>query len=257
MMPRQESGRNNKSRRKMPRRESGRLANPTPLFRMPRIESGRLPQNMTSDLLTLVKPKGRELRELHGVFTETPHEITPGPFGTLSAKFTDGKGSRKGSMAAFPLPVVSGLPNGTSTSYFETQILSIGDGGMAAIGLKIPTDCQLHNQLPGWQSGTFGLHSDDGGVYFSGGEPIDNVKAFVAGTVVGIGVCSLSENDIDSSLVFVAINGTLCWKRKLAMPHSAGLMQGLIGCDCNNTQFVVNKGQMPFVFKNLKTVSTM
>ena len=192
---------------------------------MPRFESGRLPQNMTSDLLTLVKPKGRELRELHGVFTETPtksHRAHSGPCPQSSPMV---KEVAKAPWHLF-LCQLSQAFQAEPASYFETKILSIGDGGMAAIGLKIPTDCQLHNQLPGWQSGTFGLHSDDGGVYFSGGEPIDNVKAFVAGTVVGIGVCSLSENDIDSSLVFVAINGTLCWKRKLAMPHSAGLMQG-------------------------------
>ena len=251
MMPRRESGRKVKSHKKMPRRESGRQEAPTPLFRMPRFESGRLPQKMTSDL-TLAKPKGRQLRELHGVYTETPHEITPGPFGTLSANFSDVKKSRKGSMAAFPLPVIPGAKKGTSISYFETQILSIGDGGMAAIGFKAPTDCQLHNQLPGWQPDTFGVHSDDGGVYFSGGEAIDNVTAFVAGTVVGIGVSSVFADKEHPPLIFVTINGTLCWRRTMEMPHTAGLMQGLIGCDCNNTQFVVNKGQMPFVFKNLE-----
>ena len=39
----------------------------------------------------------REVREMYGVINETPNEFTPGPFGTLTATFLDGKEDRKGS----------------------------------------------------------------------------------------------------------------------------------------------------------------
>ena len=106
----------------MPRRESGGLN--LLRFRMPGFESGRLPQNMTSDLLTLVKPKGRELRELHGVFTETLSEISPAHSGPCP-KFTDGKGSHQGSIT-FSFASYLRPSKQTSTSYFETRFSASG-----------------------------------------------------------------------------------------------------------------------------------
>ena len=113
MMPRRESGRGVVKLRRMPRRESGRVSSEAvavtkmtkmprresglPLERMPRIESGRwgIEEINELSLETAVKDSNAKLentssknvavKEVNGVFTQSPHEFTSGPFGTLSA----------------------------------------------------------------------------------------------------------------------------------------------------------------------------
>ena len=247
---------------RMPMRESGRMEMMT---RMPRRESGRHPGKLSEEWPKLPKVLSlpprvlkREVREMYGVFTETPNEFTPGPFGTLTATFVDGKEDRNGSMAAFLLSLAPGTETKTSTAYFETQILTVGEGGMVAVGIKTPARCSLHDTLPGWQPGTFGVHSDDGGIYFNDSTKyLDKFMAFAAGTVVGVGISSWSASKMDHSEVFITVNGAIVWKKKLAMPYTAGKMEGLIGCDRSNTHFVINKGQMPFVYSDLHSMKTV
>ena len=260
---------------RMPRKESGRPSAKVPAStlsapRMPQLQSGR-PKAMLGQAMGPVSAVVQGLanavtsqtqtttRVLHGVCTAAPHEITAGPFGTLSAQFQS-KGAL-GAMAAFPL-VSSNTVNGTTTSYFETQILSIGQEGMAAVGLTTTDQAYIGNgtfrlsdELPEWQRDSFGWHSDDGGLYLAkSNEKVDKVAPFAQGAVVGVGICCENTGDL-KNLVFLTLNGMLVWKNKLSM--NGNPIQGLIGCDRSDTNFVVNTGQFPFMFSDFNRVSLL
>ena len=203
--------------------------------------------------------KNVAVKEVNGVFTQSPHEFTSGPFGTLSANLQSSDDDSEAT-AAFPV-TSSSTVNGTTTSYFEMQVLSVGENGMAAVGLtSIPLEYimnlnfKLSATLPGWRPNAIGWHSDDGAVYMGKAQKsIDTAVKFGQGDVVGAGMCYENTGDLEY-IVFFTLNGSLIWKKKLVVGPVNHQIYGLFGCDRNDTQIVLNKGQYPFMFQDFNRI---
>jgi hypothetical protein len=84
--------------------------------------------------------------------------------------------------------------------YFEVQIIDLDASGMVSIGLA-PADRPLEG-LPGWKNGSFGIHSDDGRVYYEDFQSgIMCTTPFGKGCTVGCGW------DMRSKELFFTVNG--------------------------------------------------
>uniref|UniRef100_A0A915E3I7 Uncharacterized protein n=1 Tax=Ditylenchus dipsaci TaxID=166011 RepID=A0A915E3I7_9BILA len=79
----------------------------------------------------------------------------------LSLKFN---GSATDESAAASVRTVEAIPNDCRLFYFEVKVLNAGRNGKLAIGLG---DMGAHLQdLPGWDSDSFGYHGDDGRKFY-------------------------------------------------------------------------------------------
>jgi len=84
--------------------------------------------------------------------------------------------------------------------YFEVQIIDLDAPGVIAIGLA-PADKPIEG-LPGWKHGSFGIHSDDGRVYYE-----DFTSGIMCSTPLGKGATIGCGWDMRSKELFFAVNG--------------------------------------------------
>lgn len=96
----------------------------------------------------------------------------------------------------------------STLTYFEMRVVRTGEEGFAAIGL-VEKSRRRVPMMPGWYSHSFGLHGDDGNLFFgrSRGTPEgafkNNAKPYGDGDVIGCGY------DPTSKHVFFTRNGAL------------------------------------------------
>lgn len=77
-----------------------------------------------------------------------------------------------------------------TTSYFEIEIVSLGESGSVGMGL-VPPDFPFGNQ-PGLMPGSIGYHSADGGVFIQSGFPNKVKDQCVVGDRMGCGIEMIS-----------------------------------------------------------------
>lgn len=85
--------------------------------------------------------------------------------------------------------------------YFEVQIIELDAAGVVSIGLA-PADRPLEG-LPGWKNGSFGIHSDDGRVYYE-----DFLSGIMCTTPIGKGSTVGCGWDMRTKELFFTVNGT-------------------------------------------------
>eukprot|EP00943_MAST-04B_sp_MAST-4B-sp1_P004057 g4057.t1 len=190
-------------KKEMPSRNSGRLANHTPIKTRPRT---KMPHRVN----------GRPIN-----FKRSAHsrgKIEVGAFGNTL------KLSKDTPCNANRMHKISLTSDDTNSIYFEVHLLRLPKSATAAFGLILHdskyTNPERINTLPGWEEETIGLHTDDGGVYSGTSEaPIAYVpRTFKEGDVIGIG-------HLPDIGFYVMCNGSRIW-REVTPPQ--GLINLLI-----------------------------
>ena len=88
-------------------------------------------------------------------------------------------------------------------------------GSRSTVGIGIGTKDASLGRLPGWEAHSWGLHGDDGHVYFSGGERGKPYTApFVLDDTVGCGV------NFRTNTLFFTKNG-----EAIGMYHAQGMLK--------------------------------
>lgn len=133
--------------------------------------------------------------------------------------------------------------------YFEVSLEKVDKHGVVAIGVT-SSDFPLQGQMPGWHSGSYALHSDDG--YLHCGSAAVKYKfsnrqlhPFSTGDIIGCGY-SLATKQL-----FWTRNGTLLGSAEKGMSRLTTVARSYVypsvGFD-RNTQVRANFGDSPFAF---------
>ena len=91
------------------------------------------------------------------------------------------------------------LPAQSETTEAESETES-KDDACIAVGLALD-DFPLEESMPGWTKRSYGYHSDDGAVFYSGAKKPGRLPPFKVGDKVGCGI------DYRNSCVFYTLNG--------------------------------------------------
>jgi len=83
----------------------------------------------------------------------------------------------------------------------EVKVLSLPEGGMVSVGIGTP---EKFRSQPGWCSGTWGYHSDDGHLFHNGVRLSNNMGPFHEGDVI---VMSFQDGDGDHKELIIGKNG--------------------------------------------------
>ena len=101
---------------------------------------------------------------------------------------------------ASPAPRFALAPADEPTVYFELTVLALGE--RAAIGIGLSVAGYRRNAMPGWDSGSFGWHGDDGKTYRGDRQPGREFSApWAVGDVVGMGLLPRRRE------IFLTLNG--------------------------------------------------
>ncbi|KAL3902206.1 MAG: hypothetical protein SGPRY_012176, partial [Prymnesium sp.] len=131
-----------------------------------------------------------------------------------------------------------------TVAYFETFIgpglTGFPQSDCVAIGLA-SSDFPLHGRQPGWDSHSFGYHSDDGRLFHGSGTRTRAAwPCFKSGDVVGCGVSLITLQ------IFYTLNGHF-----LGVPFKASKchlpLYPVVGID-SHVEISLNLGQQPFMF---------
>eukprot|EP01111_Echinosteliopsis_oligospora_P011636 TRINITY_DN3885_c0_g1_i4.p1 TRINITY_DN3885_c0_g1~~TRINITY_DN3885_c0_g1_i4.p1 ORF type:complete len:369 (+),score=62.52 TRINITY_DN3885_c0_g1_i4:355-1461(+) len=128
----------------------------------------------------------------------------------------------------------------THRPYFEIRINSISNNkSMLAIGL-VPKDIKFINNMPGWDVGSYGYHTDDETVQASGqdlvGEKMGEVAGIKKGDVIGCGV--------DTDSIYWTRNGIIIERVEIENPNLQSLYPAVA---LDYGIFSSNFGDFPFV----------
>jgi hypothetical protein len=133
--------------------------------------------------------------------------------------------------------------------YWELTVEIEQKGKGNAMGLMI-TNANLSSHMPGWERGTYAMHSDDGHAYYNNDSTIFNCKSFAygpayqtPGVVIGCGY------NFITSQIFFTHNGLLIGPA-FVIPSllKVGEICPCIGMMTPNSIYRVNVGQKPFMF---------
>lgn len=134
-----------------------------------------------------------------------------------------------------PIPVDVGL------YYFEIKVLSTGSKGQLYIGLT-HSGSDL-SRAPGWDSGTYGFHGDDGKKFAAQSWGTNYGPIFRENDVVGCCV------NFETQTCFYTVNGKNLGTAFRNIPLTP--LYPTVGCGSENEKLEVNFGQTPFIY-NIK-----
>ncbi|PWA03004.1 hypothetical protein BB558_000842 [Smittium angustum] len=133
----------------------------------------------------------------------------------------------------YPIPKISGV------FYFEVTILNKGTNGYIGIGFCIGT-AKL-NRLPGWDTGSWGYHGDDGNSFLSSGGGKKYGPKYTTGDTIGCGI-----NFITNEAFFVK-NGVFLGIAFSNLKFNNSIF-ACVGMRTQGEKVVANFGQKPFVY---------
>ncbi|KAK9504990.1 hypothetical protein O3M35_009148 [Rhynocoris fuscipes] len=133
-----------------------------------------------------------------------------------------------------PIPTTCGI------YYFEINIIDQGEQGYIGIGIS-SKNVNL-NQLPGWDSDSYGYHGDDGNKYHLSGNGKPYGPKFTTGDIIGCGI-----NFIDKTM-FYTKNGKNLGVAFLDIPYLAKKFYPTIGFQTKDAIIETNFGQNDFLF---------
>ncbi len=133
----------------------------------------------------------------------------------------------------------SSYPLTSQYFYFEIKVLQMGDGNAIAIGLT----CKEYpnGQLPGWDKGSIGYHSDDGRIFIESGQGKTFGPLWQTGDIIGCGIKfprNFSGNENDTVKVYFTRNNYLIGEKSARIPN--GGFFPTIGMDGIGDKVIVN-----------------
>eukprot|EP00190_Bangiopsis_sp_CCMP1999_P003129 CAMPEP_0198733160 /NCGR_PEP_ID=MMETSP1475-20131203/43349_1 /TAXON_ID= ORGANISM="Unidentified sp., Strain CCMP1999" /NCGR_SAMPLE_ID=MMETSP1475 /ASSEMBLY_ACC=CAM_ASM_001111 /LENGTH=425 /DNA_ID=CAMNT_0044496413 /DNA_START=1 /DNA_END=1278 /DNA_ORIENTATION=+ len=131
-----------------------------------------------------------------------------------------------------PIPTI-----GVALFYFEAKIINAGDSKFVGFGMCL--DRSRLNQLPGWDQGSFGYHSDDGMKFCGRGNGETYGPKCSTNDVVG-----MCWNLVDNT-VFFTNNG---FYLGVAFRDIEGTYYPTVGLRSRSAVVEVNFGKKPFVY---------
>lgn len=152
--------------------------------------------------------------------------------------------------------VVAALDNNTVGNYWEFTVLSLGvqvdeedededeeeEEGVIAFGFAAAESYGVNGtRVVGWDSHSFGYHSDDGNIFVDG-ETTGDWPSFAEGDVVG---CGLEVREDDATLYFTK-NSARLLELRVPLGHVFYPVVTLQGTECTVR---VNTGAQPFVYQ--------
>eukprot|EP01102_Stenamoeba_stenopodia_P007298 TRINITY_DN2040_c0_g4_i2.p1 TRINITY_DN2040_c0_g4~~TRINITY_DN2040_c0_g4_i2.p1 ORF type:complete len:1372 (-),score=296.41 TRINITY_DN2040_c0_g4_i2:256-4371(-) len=122
-------------------------------------------------------------------------------------------------------------------AYFEVYVIAT-NGPKATVAIGLANEDYPLDQQPGWQSGSYGYHGDDGNKFFDSQHDSYGPR-FTVGDVVGCGYNNITKE------IFYTKNGFLVGT---AFENAPSNLFAVVGLASPGERVYVNFGQNPFVF---------
>lgn len=125
-------------------------------------------------------------------------------------------------------------------SYFEVEVVNLGQLGFAAVGLVEDEESFDHEEAPGWFTESIGYHGDDASLFRSTNRGRQWGKRFATGDIIGCGILW------ETGEVFFSLNGEF-----LGVAYHVYGIDHYYACVSfrgADAQLKLNFGTVPFVF---------
>jgi len=139
--------------------------------------------------------------------------------------------------------------DGPKILYWEIYVIEERKGRGNGMGFMIK-NADLTQHMPGWERGTYAMHSDDGHAYYNNDSTIYNCKSFAfgpayqdSGIIIGCGY------NFSTREIFFTHNGLMIGVAfVIPNPLEVGEIFPCVGMSTPRSLWRVNLGQRPFAF---------